>query len=234
MTLEIHKLEKIKFCIMKKTIVSLLLILTGSILITVTVSAQNNPLIGKWNWIDGPASVLWYDFINDSACTIFAPPDTITSSYKFDTIASPHRITWYYNDLKMNLGIWSISGDTLRVKATSGDTITFPSSFGWEPNYPWVASHYVKQASAGINEKRNILFNLYPNPASDIVTLNINKTNNENLEINIYDILGDLVLSESLKQNQQKINIGDLNNGIYIVEINSNEWSGKQKLIIQR
>jgi len=81
---------------------------------------------------------------------------------------------------------------------------------------------------------KNTLFYLYPNPASDIVTLNVDNTNNSELTLNIYNVIGKLVKSELLKQNQQKINIVDLNNGIYIVEIKSKEWSKKQKLIIQR
>ena len=46
--------------------------------------------------------------------------------------------------------------------------------------------------------------------------------------------MGALVKTETLVQNQQQINIGDLTNGIYIVEIKSKEWTENQKLIIQR
>lgn len=81
---------------------------------------------------------------------------------------------------------------------------------------------------------KNTLFNLYPNPAFDIVNLNINNSNNKDLEINIYNIIGKLISSETLRQNQQQINIENLSNGIYMVEIKSKEWSEKQKLIIQR
>jgi hypothetical protein len=75
---------------------------------------------------------------------------------------------------------------------------------------------------------------IYPNPASDIVALNINKRNNEDLTLKIYNAIGALVKSETLKQDQQKINVHDLSNGIYTVEVKSNDWSAKQKLIIQR
>lgn len=78
----------------------------------------------------------------------------------------------------------------------------------------------------------NTTFSLYPNPASDIVTLNIGNTNNADLSLNIYNVIGNLVKSEILNQNQ--INIGDLTNGIYMIEIKSKEWTEKQKLIIQR
>ena len=77
-------------------------------------------------------------------------------------------------------------------------------------------------------------YRLYPNPASDIVTLNIDNTNNADLILNIYNVIGKLVSSETLRQNQRQINIGYLSNGIYMVVIKSKEWSENQKLIIQR
>ena len=76
--------------------------------------------------------------------------------------------------------------------------------------------------------------NIYPNPASDLITLNIGNRNNANLTLNIYTIIGELVRSELLKQNQQKINIGDLTNGIYMVTIKSKDLTENQRLIIQR
>ncbi len=81
---------------------------------------------------------------------------------------------------------------------------------------------------------KNTLISLYPNPASDIVSLNINITNNAGLILNIYNVNGILVKSELLKKTQQQINIEDLSNGIYMVEIKSKELTEKQKLIIQR
>jgi len=81
---------------------------------------------------------------------------------------------------------------------------------------------------------KNTLFKLYPNPASDEVSLNIDNTNNTNLTLNIYNVTGKLINSETLQQNQQQIDIGNLNNGIYLIEIKSKKWTEKQKLIIQR
>jgi hypothetical protein len=81
---------------------------------------------------------------------------------------------------------------------------------------------------------KNKAFSLYPNPASEIVTLNIDNTNNAELTLSIYNVIGTLVKSEKLKQNQQQFNVGDLETGIYMVVIKSKEWTEKQKLIIQR
>ena len=75
---------------------------------------------------------------------------------------------------------------------------------------------------------------VYPNPAVDVITLKINNANNNDKLLTIYNVFGEVVRSELLKQNMQKINISELNNGIYLLEINSDKWSVKQKLIIQR
>jgi hypothetical protein len=81
---------------------------------------------------------------------------------------------------------------------------------------------------------KKTLFNLYPNPASDIVTLNIGNTNNTDLTLNIYNVIGTLVKSEMLKQNTRQINIGDLNNGVYMLSIKANDRTENKRLIIQR
>jgi len=78
------------------------------------------------------------------------------------------------------------------------------------------------------------LFNLFPNPANNIVTLNIDYTKDIVPKLNIYNLMGSLVRSETLKQNQQQINVSDLSNGIYMIEIKSKGLKENQKLIIQR
>ena len=83
-----------------------------------------------------------------------------------------------------------------------------------------------------INTSKNM--NVYPNPASNLITLNFDRPNNQKITLNFYNLIGELVKTELLKQNQQQVNICDLNNGIYIVEIKANDWSEKQQLIIQR
>ncbi len=78
------------------------------------------------------------------------------------------------------------------------------------------------------------VFSVYPNPASDILSFDINNPNKEKRTLNIYTMQGSLVKSEILIENQREINIMDLSNGVYIVEMKSKEWTEQQKLIIQR
>jgi hypothetical protein len=96
--------------------------------------------------------------------------------------------------------------------------------------------NYVANAPTSIerlieNENK---FSVYPNPASDILTLNISNTNNEWLEMDIYDITGAKLKSKTIKQNNQKIKVGDLNDGVYMVTLKSKGLIEYQKLVIHR
>jgi photosystem II stability/assembly factor-like uncharacterized protein len=98
-----------------------------------------------------------------------------------------------------------------------------------------IISHTTNGGLTGAKE--NLIKNqirIYPNPASDIITLDLTIVNNVDLTLNIYDVIGTLVKSEMVKQNQQQIKIGDLSNGIYMIEVKSKELNWKQKLIIKR
>lgn len=114
---------------------------------------------------------------------------------------------------------------------------------------PTLNGEIVFDGSCGINSVQLILnptgitsfisnttkLEIFPNPANEIVTLNINNIINEVVEIKIFNAIGTLVKSEVLKQNNRQINISDLNNGIYIITIKSKDLTTEnQKLIIQR
>ena len=74
-------------------------------------------------------------------------------------------------------------------------------------------------------------FQLSPNPADDFIFTSFTQ-NKENTAIQIYDIAGKLILEEKLILNQQnKIDVSNLNAGIYFVKINGTKGSKTQKLI---
>lgn len=119
---------------------------------------------------------------------------------------------------------WS-SDNRIVFESTSGDPDISSGSTLW----------IIDALVLGINQITiNNKIYTYPNPASDIITLNIDNINNEDIILNIYNVTGTLARSELLRQNQKQINIVDLSNGVYVVEIKTKEWTEKQKLIIQR
>lgn len=84
-----------------------------------------------------------------------------------------------------------------------------------------------------INREKNT-YSIFPNPASDQVTLNIDNPGYIDLTCNVYNVMGALVKSEMWKQSKPQMDLSDLKSGIYTLEIRSKEWTGKQKLMIQK
>jgi len=75
---------------------------------------------------------------------------------------------------------------------------------------------------------------IYPNPARDEITIITNITAATNQELYIYSLLGKLIRTVKLQKHQTVLNISDLDNGLYLLEVNSDNQSFVQKLIIQR
>jgi hypothetical protein len=73
------------------------------------------------------------------------------------------------------------------------------------------------------------LFDVYPNPSADYIT--VNRIAAEVLELDIYDTLGRLVFSESVIKDQQQIDLTDLFSGSYVIKLTSKGGSQSKMLI---
>ncbi|MBO6605656.1 T9SS type A sorting domain-containing protein [Psychroserpens sp.] len=73
-------------------------------------------------------------------------------------------------------------------------------------------------------------FSVYPNPAADGF-VNIVSTNNEDINVTVFDILGKEVLSTSLTNN--RLNVSSLTTGLYMLRITQNNASVTKKLVIR-
>ena len=83
-------------------------------------------------------------------------------------------------------------------------------------------------------ENNKTVFNFYPNPASNYISISRKQTNNSDAIINIYNLLGEVIQSEKLNVGKQKINIEKLKSGVYILEINESNLSERKRLVIQK
>jgi photosystem II stability/assembly factor-like uncharacterized protein len=99
----------------------------------------------------------------------------------------------------------------------------------------YTRSNVAKNNQVGIQELKNTLtFSIYPNPTPGIFTVNAEKKSNAAASLTIYNMLGAIVKTLSLEQNKQEIDVSDLGNGFYTIEVRSANYSGQQKLIIQK
>lgn len=98
----------------------------------------------------------------------------------------------------------------------------------------WIAAGYQTVTNIKEFDDVSLKVKMYPNPASDFVTFVMSRSSYSDVTLNIYTMTGSLVKTELLKQNQQQIHIGDLSNGMYMLEFKSKGLLGIQKLIIKR
>lgn len=82
-------------------------------------------------------------------------------------------------------------------------------------------------SETGINRLK-----IYPNPASDIVSIEINEQNSKDFTLSVYDISGKLNHIESSHSNNKIVfSVRHLNRGIYLVELKTNSLRKTMKLI---
>tara|TARA_R110001583_G_scaffold138601_1_gene290260 strand:- start:73189 stop:73485 length:297 start_codon:yes stop_codon:yes gene_type:complete len=73
-------------------------------------------------------------------------------------------------------------------------------------------------------------FKLYPNPVlADVVYVTTEKNNLK--EIKIYDVFGELVLTDRLST--KAMNISRLSPGVYVVQVTENDKSITRKLVVK-
>jgi hypothetical protein len=81
--------------------------------------------------------------------------------------------------------------------------------------------------------KPDCLVKVYPNPASDEVSVDLSEVNYDYMLIDIFDLQGKLTYQESVKnQSMVKINTSGLRSGFYIVKTRNNILSLQNKLYI--
>jgi hypothetical protein len=73
-------------------------------------------------------------------------------------------------------------------------------------------------AILGVNEQQTISFVLYPNPAQNKLNIALDSNSND-IQYEIYSVLGNKVKFGNLNQSFNKININDLNSGIYLIKL---------------
>jgi hypothetical protein len=97
-----------------------------------------------------------------------------------------------------------------------------------------LSKNIVVKTCVGIEENLSEQIKIYPNPSKD-GRFTISSTTTNPLNVNITDILGKTVYSQNLGTiSKQVINLGNVQNGVYFIEINNGTSTSIQKLIMDK
>jgi len=156
--------------------------------------------------------------------------------------------TWYkvifFVDYTTNKATWQIPAknvngnfDLVSVASEAPDEISFIAIAGANNaasstiKYDNYIVSAVNTTTMGVEDVISTKFNVYPNPATDI----INISNDENMGINkvtIVDLKGSVVRTINYKQEYNvQVNVSDLNAGIYIFNVETSDGVAVKKVI---
>lgn len=87
-------------------------------------------------------------------------------------------------------------------------------------------------STLGVDQQNKIAFNVYPNPAQDIITIT-GEISSKGATVIFVDALGKEVMHSSIKDSNSKINISELKRGVYFLNIQDKNGSNStmQRLI---
>lgn len=88
--------------------------------------------------------------------------------------------------------------------------------------------------SNAVTERELAAMKMYPNPASDIVTISIANVDSDLIQLSVVDVQGRVALSQSFAGQQIVINTSTLVPGTYLVRVQSDEAIAMRKLVIVR
>ena len=76
-------------------------------------------------------------------------------------------------------------------------------------------------------------FNLYPNPATDNITIKLNDYPNNNQTIRVIDITGKLLMMEKITSHSTVLDVSQFKKGVYFVTLFSDKGQKTRKLVVQ-
>jgi len=85
-------------------------------------------------------------------------------------------------------------------------------------------------STAGISENNLLSFEMYPNPVSDLLNIQL-PTGTEKAEVSVFDYTGRLVSSKTISSNDTAIDVQKISKGIYMIRVATNTKIGVQRFI---
>lgn len=99
-----------------------------------------------------------------------------------------------------------------------------------------VQQPYFVYSSLGVssNSNINLIMSVYPNPTSDFITLKIQNEGIYNMEFQLFDLSGRLIIRKSIYESETKIQMESLAGSLYFLKILKNDKPIKNFKIIKQ
>ncbi len=186
---------------------------SGNVGAVATVQLLQNVMIPSIS-VSNQTDTLYAD-ANDTTLQLFIQTQNVIS-YQWQK--SIDRNYWY--------NIPNTNNDTLKLASDSVGTkyyrcILLGNCNTLDTSYNSVV---FRSTLTRILQKNSIVAKLFPNPATDVVQLELYKTIN-NAMLRIIDVYGRIILKQTISSQAIKVDVANFSNGIYFVEVRTNNES---------
>ena len=189
-----------------------------------------------FSYIDGP------EFVTPGSSTYnYYASFSNGSPYVYEWVINGAPSNWYYHTAYSN----SLSICFMQ-EATYYIGVTGYNGCGWDTGSILVEAYSKKSPKQGEEleeakaEVEEQLFTSYPNPAGDVLNIEINKDNryadiNPTFEVRLYNWSGILMRNTTIKGSSVQFNVSKLPNGIYYLNVYDkvNDKSEVKQIIVQ-
>jgi fimbrial isopeptide formation D2 family protein len=160
----------------------------------------------------------------------FASVQMISASHDYTMVRINNQLIWTFNNINLPAEIINEPGShgyvTFKIKLNPGFVVgaiipnTAEIYFDFNP--PIITNTFqttfVPNLGVGTFDVNNLV--VYPNPAREIVNIQLKNSTETLQKITIYDMVGKTILSLSANNTQQtSINVGSLAKGVYMIEV---------------
>ena len=155
--------------------------------------------------------------------TITAPSQTICTG-STATVTATGATTYSWST--------GATGPSILVTPTTATTYTVTGISSSGCSNTSTSTIALKTCGAGIsNNATTNLINIYPNPASDFLTINLGVLSGSTTA-ELYDISGRLVMTQSTDDNTMQLNLAKVANGTYFIKVVNERTVVASKMII--
>ena len=189
----------------------------------------------------------------------FSQTETISITWNFFSIPDSDEDSVVNTDITVEEGDtveWVFEGFGHNVKSvprgtfgTPGDDTVFydaPYTYSFTFNdigsfdfecFPHSAFMYgtitvVAEGTLSINEVNKVDFSIYPNPSKTKLNINLAQNSNSS-KVEVFDILGKRIYSQSLTSMNSSLNVSRWNAGVYLVKITSDIGTQTKRFVKQ-
>lgn len=158
---------------------------------------------------------------------------SITGGYVYTGTAFPNMQGKYFFADFCTAEIGMVDGSTISwLGDFSGNITTFGEDMNGELYVAGNGNVYkIVDTTAGISDFANGLFSLYPNPAGSEVFVSAKEGFDSGLA-SIFNISGQLVMEQQLNDGETKIDTSRLQNGVYMLRLQTTQGGYSTKLVI--